>query len=323
MLLGVAIGDSLGNTTEGRWGYARRRYFGDIRDYLPNPRAAGEPRGLPSDDTQLTFWTLESLLAKGGLDPNDVARRFAESRILGIGQTVRAAIANLKAGSPWYKAGANSAGNGALMRIAPVVLPQLKSPSVRLWEDTLAATVVTHNDEMAVAASVGFVGMLWECLGRQDTNPEPTWRLDTFLKYASAVETGRKYQSNARSGLGFDGTLCQFLEQHVRASIKTEMDIDTASETWFSGAYLLETVPIVVLTLARFGHSPEEAIVRAVTDTWDNDTIGAIIGAAVGALHGRSALPERWITGLLGRTRENDDGRVFELVEEAVRRFTL
>ena len=150
------------------------------------------------------------------LDPDDVARWFADSRIFGIAQTVGAAIANLKAGSPWYKAGVNSAGNDASMRIAPVLLPNLKSSSVRLWEDTLAVTVITHNDEMAVAASVGFVGLLWESLGRQDASPAPTWWLDTFLRYASAVETGRKYQSNARSGLGFDGTLCQFLEQHVR-----------------------------------------------------------------------------------------------------------
>ena len=37
----------------------------------------------------------------------------------------------------------------------------------------------------------------------------------------------------------------------------------------------------------------EEAIVRAVNDTRDNDTIAAIVGAAVGALHGKSALPDR------------------------------
>jgi ADP-ribosyl-[dinitrogen reductase] hydrolase len=39
----------------------------------------------------------------------------------------------------------------------------------------------------------------------------------------------------------------------------------------------------------------EEAIVRAVDDTTDNETVAAIVGAAVGAVHGRSALPERWV----------------------------
>ena len=43
--------------------------------------------------------------------------------------------------------------------------------------------------------------------------------------------------------------------------------------------------------------------------------------AAVGALHGREALPERWIEGLTGRTKADDDGRVFELLEMAHERW--
>jgi hypothetical protein len=31
------------------------------------------------------------------------------------------------------------------------------------------------------------------------------------------------------------------------------------------------------------------------------------------------ALPDRWRIGLLGRTTENDDGRVFRLIEAAIR----
>ncbi len=65
------------------------------------------------------------------------------------------------------------------------------------------------------------------------------------------------------------------------------------------------------------GFDPEEAIVRAVNDTKDNDTVAAIVGAAVGALHGEAALPARWKAGLLGCTRESDDGRVFDLLREA------
>ena len=56
---------------------------------------------------------------------------------------------------------------------------------------------------------------------------------------------------------------------------------------------------------------------RAVNDTRDNDTIAAIVGAVVGALHGEDALPARWRQGLLGRTREADDGRVFDLLGQS------
>ena len=80
---------------------------------------------------------------------------------------------------------------------------------------------------------------------------------------------------------------------------------------------LLETVPCLLYILMRHSHDPEEAIVRAANDTLDKDTTSAIVGAAVGALHGREALPERWLRRLAGRTGEDDDGMVFELLEES------
>ena len=76
-------------------------------------------------------------------------------------------------------------------------------------------------------------------------------------------------------------------------------------------------MPTVLFILARYGKDPEQAIVRAVFDTKDNDTVAAIVGAAVGALHGEAAIPRRWRKGLLGRTTATDDGRVFELLEQA------
>ena len=90
-----------------------------------------------------------------------------------------------------------------------------------------------------------------------------------------------------------------------------------ACDRFYSGAFLLETIPCALFILTKHGDDPEEAIVRAVNDTKDNDTVGAIVGAAVGALHGASALPERWRAGLLGRTRDDDDGQVFRLIERA------
>jgi ADP-ribosylglycohydrolase len=90
-------------------------------------------------------------------------------------------------------------------------------------------------------------------------------------------------------------------------------------DAWRSGAYLLETMPSVLWILERHLHDPGEAIVRAVNDTWDNDTIGAIVGAAVGALHGRAGLPSRWVAGLPGATTwEGEDvGRLQGLIAVA------
>jgi ADP-ribosyl-[dinitrogen reductase] hydrolase len=52
-------------------------------------------------------------------------------------------------------------------------------------------------------------------------------------------------------------------------------------------------------------------------DTWDNDTVAAIVGAAFGALHGASHLPRRWVDDLSGQVDGGDDGRVFQLLDHA------
>ena len=84
---------------------------------------------------------------------------------------------------------------------------------------------------------------------------------------------------------------------------------------------MLETATSALIILALHGDDPEEAIIRAVNDTLDNDTIGAIVGSAVGALHGAAALPRRWKNSLLGRTRIDDDGAVFTLISESRKMF--
>jgi ADP-ribosylglycohydrolase len=98
-------------------------------------------------------------------------------------------------------------------------------------------------------------------------------------------------------------------------AVENQCTARAACDRWYSGAYLLETVPSVLQVLALHAHDPEEAIVRAVNDTKDNDTIGAIVGAAVGALHGRQALPQRWLSQLSRRVGAADDGHIFDMIK--------
>ena len=320
MLLGLAIGDALGNTSEGLLPGERRARYGEICDYLPNRYAEGRRVGLPSDDTQLAFWTLAQLLEDGELVPEHVARRFAAERIFGIGATVRGFLANLNCGVPWHQAGPHSAGNGALMRIAPVLLPHLSDPSPALWADTALAAMLTHNDSASTAACLAFVRLLWELLGR-DTPPAPEWWLDHYLETARELELDQPYTPRGGVYPDFRGPLWRYVEEVVPPAWAEGLDVLAAGRRWYSGAYLLETVPSVLYLLMRHGDDPEAAIVRAVNDTKDNDTVAAIVGAAVGVLHGRSGLPGRWVENLLGRTRSHDDGQVFELMGAACERW--
>lgn len=316
MLLGVAIGDALGITSEGMFPAERRACFGEVRDYIPN-RYVDEARGFPSDDTQLTFWTLEQLIADKGFVPENVAHRIANSgRIFGIGRTVRDFLANFKAGTPWYKSGPKSAGNGAIMRIAPMLIPHLRTGGSDLWVDTALSAMITHNDRSSTSACLAFVAMLWELLDRSGP-PDSRWWVARYVELARDIEGDAHYTPRGGQFMDYRGPLWRFVEEKLAWAMDRDLSVADACGAWWSGAFMLETVPSVLYILSRHAHDPEEAIVRAVNDTKDNDSIAAVVGAAVGALHGRKALPQRWIENLSGRTTDRDDGRVFALIKEA------
>ncbi|HID78713.1 MAG TPA: ADP-ribosylglycohydrolase [Planctomycetaceae bacterium] len=316
LMLGVAIGDALGNTTEGQLPSQRRSRYGEIRDYLPNRYAHGKAVGLPSDDTQLAFWTLEQMLEDGRFVPAHVAHRFSRGWILGIGSTVKQFLRNYEKGIPWEQCGVASAGNGALMRIMPVLVPHLRAPSAALWTDAALCAMLTHNDAGSTAACVAFVSMLWQLLAMR-APPLPEWWMETYVTTARELEGDTRYRPRSHQVASYEGPIWRFVQERVQQAYRRRESVLEAGIRWYSGAYLLETMPSVIYILMRHGHDPEEAIVRAVNDTKDNDTIGAIVGAAVGALHGRDGLPARWIDNLLGRTTDRDDDRIFELLKSA------
>src|SRR5579883_3275993 len=110
-LLGVAVGDALGQPIEAFSSERLWREFGEIRDFM-----AGDPRlplplgpGQWTDDTQMTLDILRSLLRCGHVDPADIAREFlADHETEGIrfsGFTVKYSLIRLKRGLPWDKSG--------------------------------------------------------------------------------------------------------------------------------------------------------------------------------------------------------------------------
>jgi ADP-ribosylglycohydrolase len=320
MMLGLAIGDALGNTTESLNPAERRARHGWIQDYLPNRHVGGRAVGLPSDDSQLAFRTLAHLVELGRLEPQLLSGRLAEPPIFGIGLTTSRWLDAFLAGVPWHRAGAASAGNGALMRIAPIVVPHLQRPSRELWSDALLAAHLTHDDELSNVSCVAMIDALWRAIATQGQVPDRWW-LDRWLEVAEALGNGATYPARNGHPPGFVGTIIDLVRDHVEPALAQQLPVDAAGEIWHSGAYLPETVPTVLYILERFGHDPREAILQAVNQTRDNDTVAAIVGAAVGALHGAAALPAEWVGGLSGRLGMDDDDHVFQLLAAAGRRF--
>jgi ADP-ribosylglycohydrolase len=316
MFLGLAIGDALGNTTESMVPMDRNTLFGEIDHYLPNRHANGRQVGLPSDDTQLCAWAIEQILRDGGFDPTAWLNILLSRQVFGMGGTVRAALRQFELEGLWSDIDQDrgAAGNGALMRCAGIFAAHLGTDGSGLAADAALFAAATHNDFAAVSSAVAFTLMLAELL----TMPEapPTWWVDRYLELAAPLEGNPTYRGRgAPASENYSGPVWRFVQENVPAAVMSSASTQAICDHWYSGAYLLETVPSVLFILSRHGADPYEAICRAVNDTRDNDTIAAVVGAAVGALYGEQALPPRWRSELLGRTGPSDDGALFMLLE--------
>ena len=188
------------------------------------------------------------------------------------------------------------------MRIAPMLLPHLAQPSPRLWADTALSAMTTHNDTAAITSALGFVGLLWDLLG-MDGPPAEDWWVERYVALVSDLETDTVYTPRGGAFVGWKGTLSSFVAEHVPQALAHRLTTRDACDEWYSGAFLLETVPSGLYVLSKHASDPEEAIIRAVNDTVDNDTVGAVVGAAMGALHGASSSRRNGRMGLLGQDR--------------------
>ncbi len=207
-----------------------------------------------------------------------------------------------------------------MMRICPVMLPYLQSPTRGLWVDTVLLTMITHNDSTAIGCSVAFVSMLWELLQSQ-APPSAEWYLNHFVRVLSETEIKKSYSVRGGMYKDFRGTLSEYLTRVIQPAYQENLNVIDACNTWYSGAYLFETIPSMLYILMKWGHDPEQAIIRVVNDTRDNDTIASLVGTAVGALYGIDALPVRWINNLSGQCGRNDVGRVFALINRAEKQW--
>lgn len=85
-------------------------------------------------------------------------------------------------------------------------------------------------------------------------------------------------------------------------SLASGLSVLEFGDLTYSGAFLLETLPVTPFIVERHGNDPDRAIRAAVNHTRDNDTIASLVASAIGVKHGMDAFRPDWVTGLLGRT---------------------
>jgi ADP-ribosyl-[dinitrogen reductase] hydrolase len=265
-LFGLAVGDTIGTTLE----FTARDQRSPLTDMV-----GGGPFGLQpgewTDDTSMALCLADSLLARGELDQFDLMQRFirwwqngensCNGRCFDIGITTRTALSRfLRTGDP--VAGTTdpeSAGNGSVMRLAPVVLRWHREPS-RAIAAAREQSVTTH----AAPATVEGCAFLAEVL-------------------IDAIETGSKAHT-LRSRRAPDPSVdavarCSWRDKN-RNSIR-------------SSGYLVHTLEAALWAADR-GDSFKSTVLLAANLGDDADTVGAVTGQIAGALYGLSAIPPSW-----------------------------
>lgn len=271
--LGLAVGDALGATLE----------F-EPRDTHPlhTEMLGGGPFNLKpgqwTDDTSMALALAESLIAHPDFDPTDLMRRFVAwaedgtysctGTCFDIGLTTRQALSRfMRTGDPFAGSTApDTAGNGSLMRVAPVALRALDDDAraVRIARDQ---SRTTHAAAEAVEACDLFVRILREAIqgaGKDALRSRPWNGTARIRDIAAGTWRGK-----------------------ARSQIK-------------SSGYVIDTLE-AALWCTDQAASFEEALVLAVNLAGDADTVGAVTGQIAGAVFGASAIPQRWLGPLAWR----------------------
>jgi ADP-ribosyl-[dinitrogen reductase] hydrolase len=275
-LLGLAAGDALGTTLE----FSPPGSFAPLEEMIGGGPFALAP-GQWTDDTSMALCLATSLLEPRGFDARDQMQRYLRWRDEGylsstgtcfdISGAVSAALRRFEttgepfAGSPDPR----TAGNGSLMRLAPVPLFYASQPEVAL-EKAADSSRTTHGAPAAIDACrylaallIGAVsGVSKEELLFPLYSPVPGyWQQQPLVPEIAAVASG---------------SFTQRQPPEIRGS-----------------GYVVESLEAA---LWAFAHSTSfrEGCVLAVNLGDDADTTGAIYGQLAGAYYGASGIPEHW-----------------------------
>jgi len=138
-LLGMAVGDAVGTTLE----FKAPGSFEPVEDMVGGGPFSLEP-GQWTDDTSMALCIAESIVETGGFDPVDQLERYWRWRREGhlsstgtcfdIGFTIRAALDRFEEShQPWCgSTDENTAGNGSIMRLAPVPMAWHRDPEMAI-----------------------------------------------------------------------------------------------------------------------------------------------------------------------------------------------
>ena len=274
--LGLAVGDAVGTTLEFRPRDAQTR----LEDM-----AGGGPFDLPAgawtDDTAMALALADSLAASDALDCRDLMDRFVRwwrdgdyscsGNCFDIGITTREALSRYRqTGDPLAgSTDPRSAGNGSLMRLAPVAL-RFWNDRPRLVSAAAEQSRTTHAADEAVDACRAFAALL----------------ADAIAGSARTVVLAPKPFDGAPAIAGILGGSWR---GKPRDAVR-------------SSGYVVHTLEAALWSVARTADF-RSAVLLAANLADDADTVAAITGQLAGALYGVAGIPGSWLERLAWKDR--------------------
>jgi ADP-ribosyl-[dinitrogen reductase] hydrolase len=280
-LLGLVAGNQLGAPTErlGTPQAIREAFPGGVWDLAPPP--AESPY---DDDAAMMLLLAESLVECGDFDAIDVAQRWTKwmkSDGRGIGFTTQRALRLIDDGVEPFAAGQQaraadplrSAGNGSVMRCAPVAL-RYHDNLERMVRVSMQQSAITHADERCMWGAVAVNLAIRELLNGN------IYFIDEVLHRIKDAAPRALVDAVRR----------------IPWEHQDELPVTRAGEA----GYVVHCVEIA-LWFATHGRALEDALVYLAQAGGDTDTNAAVAGALLGARDGEVAIPPRWLERITGR----------------------
>ena len=282
-LLGLAAGDAVGTTLE----FKPPRSFAPIEDMVGGGPFYLVP-GQWTDDTSMALCMAESLIECSGFDPVDQLERYlrwyrdghlsSTGCCLDIGNTVREALLRFERTREPYCGSTDpySAGNGSIMRLAPVPLFYAQSPREAI-EKSGESSRTTHGAAAAVDAC-RYLGAL----------------LVGAVNGASKKELLSERYSPI-PGYWEENPLVSDIDEIVAGAFEHRQPPVIQGT-----GYVVKSLEAALWAFYH-GDSFREGCLLAANLGDDADTTGAVYGQLAGAFYGERGIPESWRSKLAHR----------------------
>ncbi len=275
-LLGLAAGDALGTTLE----FKTPGTFEPINDMVGDGPFGLEP-GQWTDDTSMALCLAASLIESGEFDPMDQMRRYVRWRDEGylsstgdcfdIGNTIASALRSFsRDGDPYAGPSESfSAGNGSLMRLAPVPM-YFAGDAAEAIAMSANSSRTTHGAKEAIDACRYFAGLL---VGALDGVDKETLLSPRYCPAESPWERSSLAEKIAKVA---DGSFKHREPPTIRGT-----------------GYVVESMEAALWAFHKSQDFREGALPAANLGD-DADTTAAIYGQIAGAHYGAEAIPGEW-----------------------------